>query len=119
MWWLIRNKPTIISALINLLITVMAFVGTHMNEWGVDDQDLMRSNVPQKVTALSKISLFNGVASDGTDRYAERQIEDNFRFGTDKLGRDLWTRTWKGRQISLIIGVVAAGVDLLLGVIDG
>src|SRR5699024_923244 len=55
---LVRNKPAIISALIILLITVMAFVGPHMNEWGVDDQDLMRSNVPPKVTALSKISLF-------------------------------------------------------------
>src|SRR5699024_168238 len=116
---LVRNKPAIISALIILLITVMAFVGPHMNEWGVDDQDLMRSNVPPKVTALSKISLFNGVSSDGTDRYAERQIEDNFWFGTDKLGRDLWTRTWKGTQISLIIGFVAAVVDLLIGVIYG
>ena len=30
------------------------------------------------------------------------------------MGRDLWTRTWKGAQISLFIGVVAAMLDILL-----
>ncbi len=28
------------------------------------------------------------------------------------MGRDLWTRTWKGAQISLFIGVVAAMLDI-------
>src|SRR5699024_8404242 len=60
-----------------------------------------------------------GVSSNGTDLYTDRQIENNFWFGTDKLGRDLWTRTWKGTQISLIIGFVAAVVDLFIGVIYG
>ena len=30
----------------------------------------------------------------------------NYWFGTDQLGRDLWTRTWKSTQISLVIGIV-------------
>lgn len=116
---LVKNKPAMISGLIIFFITIMAFVGPHMNKWGVNDQELMRSNIPPKVEFLSKIGIFTGVSSDGTDLYADRQIEDNFWFGTDKLGRDLWTRTWKGTQISLIIGFVAAIVDLFIGVIYG
>ena len=37
----------------------------------------------------------------------------------DQLGRDLWTRTWKGAQISLYIGVVAALLDICIGVVYG
>ncbi|MFC4100497.1 ABC transporter permease [Paenibacillus xanthanilyticus] len=40
-------------------------------------------------------------------------------FGTDSLGRDLWSRAWKGAQISLTIGLVAALGDLLIGVLMG
>src|SRR5699024_8221932 len=75
--------------------------------------------VPKKVTAISKMRLFNGVSSDGTDRYAERQIVDNFWLCTDKLGRDMWTRTWKGTKISSIIDFVAAVVALLIWFIYG
>ena len=49
-------------------------------------------------------------------------LKENYWFGTDQLGRDLWTRTWKGAQISLFIGVVAAMLDILLalyGAISG
>ncbi len=35
------------------------------------------------------------------------------------MGRDLWTRTWKGAQISLFIGVVAAMLDIFIGVVYG
>lgn len=37
-------------------------------------------------------------------------------FGTDELGRDMWTRVCIGLRISLEIGLAAAFVDLLLGV---
>ncbi|WP_373229379.1 ABC transporter permease [Cohnella sp.] len=40
-------------------------------------------------------------------------------FGTDELGRDLFVRTWKGAQVSLFIGVVAALIDLVIGIIYG
>lgn len=40
-------------------------------------------------------------------------------FGTDDLGRDMFARTWKGAQISLFVGVVAALIDLAFGVILG
>ncbi|MBD0379164.1 ABC transporter permease [Paenibacillus sedimenti] len=40
-------------------------------------------------------------------------------FGTDDFGRDLWTRVWWGTRISLFIGIVAAFIDLVIGVIYG
>lgn len=40
-------------------------------------------------------------------------------FGTDDLGRDVFVRTWKGAQISLFVGVMAALIDLVLGIIYG
>ncbi|AIQ48736.1 diguanylate cyclase [Paenibacillus sp. FSL R7-0273] len=40
-------------------------------------------------------------------------------FGTDDLGRDIFVRTWYGARISLIVGVAAAAIDLLIGVIYG
>ncbi len=40
-------------------------------------------------------------------------------FGTDELGRDVFTRTWYGARISLIVGISAALIDLIVGVIWG
>ena len=39
--------------------------------------------------------------------------------GTDSLGRDLWVRVWMGARVSLTIGLVAAGVNCVVGTILG
>lgn len=40
-------------------------------------------------------------------------------FGTDALGRDVLTSVWYGIQTSLIVGVVAVGLGLLIGLLLG
>lgn len=40
-------------------------------------------------------------------------------FGTDDFGRDMWVRVWWGTRISLFIGICAAVLDLIFGVIYG
>ncbi len=53
------------------------------------------------------------------DVYAAKDLKENFWFGTDGLGRDLWTRTWEGTRISLYIAFLAAAIDMLIGVAYG
>lgn len=40
-------------------------------------------------------------------------------FGTDDLGRDIFTRAWYGARISLFVGISAALIDLVIGVFWG
>jgi oligopeptide transport system permease protein len=40
-------------------------------------------------------------------------------FGTDTLGRDMWARVWAGARVSLSIGILAASINAVIGVIIG
>lgn len=40
-------------------------------------------------------------------------------FGTDDLGRDIFTRIWYGARISLFVGIAAATIDLIIGILWG
>ena len=55
-------------------------------------------------------------------KYSFRDTDYNNVYGlpsADQFGRDLWVRTWMGTRISLMIALVAAILDLVVGVLYG
>ncbi|WP_037562898.1 oligopeptide ABC transporter permease [Sporolactobacillus terrae] len=118
---LINNKGALIGAIIIALLILMAIIGPHMNKYGIDDQDLTRANMPPKIGVLSNIHWlpFDGVDKNGIDQYKAKNVKGNFWMGTDNFGRDQWTRIWSGTRISLFIALVAALIDLIIGVSYG
>lgn len=86
------NKLAMTGLFLIIIFLVMAFAGTHMNEFEYFEQNYECINVhPNEV----------------------------YWFGTDDLGRDLFTRTWYGVRYSLFIGVMAALIDFVIGVLYG
>lgn len=54
------------------------------------------------------------------NRYHSLGYDDKyFIFGTDQLGRDYFLRVWQGMRLSLYIGVIAAMINLFIGVVYG
>ncbi len=58
--------------------------------------------------------------------YAELNLADKFQppsrehyFGTDRVGRDIFSRTLYGGRVSLSVGFAAASLSILIGVIIG
>lgn len=76
------------------------------------------------LTALLLMAVFGPMFSHHT--YYETQLalkneppNATYWFGTDELGRDLFTRCWWGARISLFVGISASLVDLVIGVLFG
>ncbi|MXY94254.1 MAG: ABC transporter permease [Caldilineaceae bacterium SB0670_bin_27] len=58
--------------------------------------------------------------------YAELNLPDKFQspslahfLGTDRVGRDIWSRTLYGGRVSLAVGFAAASISTVIGVILG
>jgi oligopeptide transport system permease protein len=115
---LFKNKGAILSLFTLVVLIFLALIGPSMNDHTYRSQNLAHSNMPPKVSGLEWLG-FDGKNARGTDVYEAQSVETNYWFGTDEFGRDLWTRVWKGTQISLFIALVAAVLDLIIGVIYG
>ncbi|WP_410715455.1 ABC transporter permease [Brevibacillus sp. SIMBA_040] len=89
---LIKNKLAMLGLVIIVLLVGMAIIGPSMVPYSYSDQSLLTKN---------------------------QEISSEHWFGTDELGRDMFARTWYGARISLTIGVVAALIDLAIGVTVG
>lgn len=87
-----KNKLAMTGLIIMIMIVFMAIFGPMMVDYDYETNDLMNTNMPPS---------------------------SEHWFGTDDLGRDVFVRTWMGARISLIVGLAAAAIDLMIGVIYG
>ncbi|WP_105615691.1 ABC transporter permease [Vallitalea okinawensis] len=87
-----ENKLAMFGLIIISILIFLAFLGPYMNRFSYYEQDFnIRNQWPDSV----------------------------HWFGTDTLGRDLWTRAWYGARISLFIGFMATIIDFIIGAIYG
>jgi oligopeptide transport system permease protein len=94
-WRVLRRNRAAMTALIVLTgLTVLVVIAPVLSPFSFDDTDWDQMSVPP--------SLAGG-----------------HPFGTDALGRDLFVRTLYGGRISLMVGVVATIVSLLIGISYG
>ncbi|MGC1879314.1 MAG: ABC transporter permease [Rhabdochlamydiaceae bacterium] len=92
-WHRLKRNKIAMGALISLFfLLTMAIVGPLISHYTYYETQLSLKNTPPNST---------------------------FWFGTDELGRDLFTRCWWGARISLFVGMTASLVDLVIGVLYG
>ncbi|MEI4461527.1 ABC transporter permease [Exiguobacterium sp. A1_3_1] len=116
-----KNKAAILSLAVIVIIAIMSLVGSSLSGNDPYTQTITQAKLPPKVSGLEWAG-FDGMATLGEtpiDFYKQKQVTENFWFGTDHLGRDLWSRVWEGTKISLFIGLMAAVIDVLVGVTYG
>ncbi len=93
-----RDKKAIICIVLLAIVIIGAVVVSEVSPYTISEQHLEHSNAPM---------FFK--AEDGHMHI----------FGTDDLGRDIWTRVWDGGRTSLIIAFTAVFTCLFIGVAYG
>ncbi|NGX49028.1 MAG: Oligopeptide transport system permease protein OppC [Candidatus Anoxychlamydiales bacterium] len=88
----VKNKAMSIGFIILFSLIIMAIIGPYLNSYTYFDTHLELKNLSPST---------------------------KFWFGTDELGRDIFTRIWYGARISLSIGIAAAIIDIIIGMIYG
>ena len=95
----LRNKAAMFGLFILILVVLFALFGNWIAVWSNEELDF---NVMGQVATMGQPSIENG-----------------HYFGTDDLGRDLFSRTVQGTQISLMVGVVGAAIAVIVGTLYG
>ena len=122
-----KNKGAVISLLIVLCIGLFAAFGPSMSGYSYSDQKLTQKNFAPRIPVIEKLGIFDGdetlnttTGSKVINGYQERNLQDTYYwFGSDTLGRDIWTRVWEGTRVSLGIALCAALIDFLIGMSYG
>lgn len=113
------NKGAVVSVAIIAIIIVMAIVAPLVSPYTYKQVNAKISSLPPRIPGIEQLGFFDGTR-DGVNLYEEKGVADEYHyFGTDNLGRDIWTRVWCGTRISLIIALIAVAVDVCIGVIYG
>lgn len=114
-----RNKGAVAGAIAFLLIILLALFGPVVSGHSYDEVALTVQNLPPRIPGLEKLGIFDGTVQ-GINMYELKGVSDKyFWFGTDTLGRDLFTRLCYGIRISLLIAAVSAFLDLVIGTTYG
>lgn len=101
---LVKNRVAFICLIIILVLTLFSVIAPLVSPFDYREQHYSHTNAP-----MGTVCNESGVSGEG-----HKHI-----FGTDTLGRDIWTRIWMGGRVSLTIAVVSALVDLILGSVYG
>ncbi|MDF2946244.1 MAG: transporter permease [Bacillales bacterium] len=116
---LLQNRGATFGLILLTIILCFALFAPIFSSYKYSDQNLRHAKLPPKMPYIEKLGVMDGKDKDGFDWYATKKVDKYYYFGTDDLGRDQWTRIWTGARISLLIGLIAASVDLLIGVMYG
>ena len=103
-----RNKLAVTGTIIIAMIILFAIFAPIFSSYSYQEIISVTDAAGKEVIAKNLSPQF------GTDS-AENFADKIFLFGTDDMGRDLWTRTWQGARVSLIIAFVAIFIDMLIG----
>jgi oligopeptide transport system permease protein len=98
-----------------------------MNSYTYSSQTLSEKNLAPRVPGIENLGILDGDETMSTttgtkivNGYEEKGLDDTYYwFGSDTLGRDIWTRVWSGTRISLIIAVLATIIDMIIGMSYG
>lgn len=88
----LRQKSGVLALVVLVLIFLLAYLGPYLSHWKYDDFD--EANI---------------LAGPNSSHF----------FGVDDIGRDVYARTLKGLQKSLIIGLVAALITTAIAAMAG
>jgi oligopeptide transport system permease protein len=123
-----KNKGAMASLFCILFIVVMAIIGPFLNDFRYDQQITGNESMAPRVPVLEKWGVFDGREKLRTstgirevNHYAQVENGDRYYywFGSDTLGRDIFTRTWEGTRISLFVALIAVLVDVFIGILYG
>ena len=97
-----KNHLAVACGLVLIAVVLFCFVGPRLSPWNPEVTNLaLKASPPGTMETLADGSMAK------------------HWFGTDTLGRDLMTRIMRGGQVSLMVGLVATSVALLIGVAYG
>ncbi|MCR5215887.1 MAG: ABC transporter permease [Lachnospiraceae bacterium] len=114
-----KNKGAVFGLIFVLVMVVLAIWGPNFNSYTYDEIQMTRQNMPPRIPGLEKLGIFDGTLKGKNMYEVKGAMDEYYWFGTDALGRDLFTRFCQGTRISLIVAVISAILSLVIGVSYG